>query len=205
MKKKSIVPEPSVESTYSDFNTWANSLPKNTLDIWREAMASLRALSGDVWNGVRFFLTVNAAVLAGIIAFARAEVEKPQFVTAVSLAFLSVIGIAVTLLARGIFFRQRSYYAQMLARKVLLDKELGFRDRRVGSLDLSFPWSVDDDSLSQLQGDPDAWIKGQLRPKSSIRRRLSQTYGGLLVVYTIVLLAALTDIYFNYYHVGNCK
>lgn len=202
MKKKSQpIKHPQVP-TSGEFREWADSIPRNVLDIWREALSNLRAMSADVWNGVRFFLTVNAAVLAGIVALYRTE--HLQIPTNPAIAFLAIIGMAVTVVARGIFFRQRFYYVQMLARKILLDKELGFRDHKVGALDLSFPWSVDDKSIELLQTKPDDWIQDQLLPKSSIRRRLLHTYDGLLIVYTVIFLLTMTGIYLQYMHVGIC-
>lgn len=202
MNKKSSSINDSNNPSSDDFQDWADSLSKNVLDIWREALSSLRAMSGDIWNGVRFFLTVNAALLAGIITLY--QTEQPQIPANPAIAFLAIIGILVTFLARSIFFRARFYYVQMLARKILLDKELGFRDKNVGGLDLSFPWSVDDNSLNLLQTNPTVWIQEQLRPRSSIRRRLHQTYNGLLVIYAIVFLLTIVGIYLKYTHVGNC-
>jgi hypothetical protein len=41
------------------------------IDIWRESINNLRTLHNDVWNGVRFFLTLNAIYLAGMSALAQ--------------------------------------------------------------------------------------------------------------------------------------
>jgi hypothetical protein len=34
-------------------------------------MTNLRQLHGDVWNGVRFFLTVNGILLAGVVGLLK--------------------------------------------------------------------------------------------------------------------------------------
>ncbi len=42
-----------IEST--NLEEWFENLDHVALETWREAMAQLRKLHGDVWNGVRFF------------------------------------------------------------------------------------------------------------------------------------------------------
>ena len=39
-------------TTETNFKTWTDGLDSKAFDLWREAMAQLRQLHGDVWNGV---------------------------------------------------------------------------------------------------------------------------------------------------------
>lgn len=57
--------------TIKSFDEWMKKFGENGVnkfDLWREAMAELRQLHGDVWNGVRFFLTINGIIIAAIFA-----------------------------------------------------------------------------------------------------------------------------------------
>ena len=71
----------------SGLRTWAKGMDSNGLNLWREAMAQLRQIHGDVWNGVRFFLTVNGIVIAA--AFGIAKLQDTDLLTAVLIASLA--------------------------------------------------------------------------------------------------------------------
>ena len=54
--------------TSDEFILWIKKLDKNAINLWKESLANLRQLHGDIWNGVRFFLTINGIIVAAIIA-----------------------------------------------------------------------------------------------------------------------------------------
>lgn len=160
-------------------------------------MAQLRTLGSDVWNGVRFFLTINAALLAGIAA-----IGKPGGQNVVSGALLVLLctgGFVFNIWARQILLKQRRYYLRMLAQKAFLDKELGFRDFHHGSSDLSFPWSVSEKDLVLMESDINSWIDRTVRAKSSITRNLFSAYHTLLGLYFVLLLAVALGFYRGYF------
>jgi hypothetical protein len=106
----------------SGLKAWATGLDPNALNLWREAMAQLRQLHGDVWNGVRFFLTVNGIVIAA--AFGISKLQDKDVLTGVLIASLAAVGIIVTLIARTILAKHRDYYLGILIRKTLIEREL---------------------------------------------------------------------------------
>lgn len=90
------------------------------IDIWREAINNLRTLHNDVWNGVRFFLTLNAIFLAGMSALARGLPSSKML--AYIIVALGVAGFLFSLVARNIFSNQRYNYIEMLLLKTLIEK-----------------------------------------------------------------------------------
>src|SRR5437870_3502271 len=84
------------------------------IELWREAMAHLRHLSDDVWDGMRLFLVLNAFIFISIVALSSTRTPGTQRL--VLLAILAVIGIMLTFTARFILKRHRIYYLQMLAK-----------------------------------------------------------------------------------------
>jgi hypothetical protein len=171
----------------SDFTNHMNSLSGNALLVWREAQTHLRALSLDIWDGVKFFIAANAALLGGIITLFE---TRPA---SIAIPGLAVLGLTVALVALGIFSKQRLYYVQMLARTLLFDRELGFRGHKVGTLDLSFPWGTYKASTELLEKDSETWIQNELNRKSSVRWRLLLMYYLVLILHAIILLVAIAS------------
>src|SRR5260370_1155149 len=87
---------------------FVNELDKPCVDFWRETLSNLRQLHNDIWNGVRFFLTVNGIVIAGFSALIRGG--DHDYVQAALLFLLPLLGIFVTVQARSILTRHRGYY-----------------------------------------------------------------------------------------------
>ncbi len=170
------------------------------IDIWREAMSQLRQLHGDVWNGVRFFLTLNTILFAGMAALARELTGGGSIVAACVIGLLAVAGCLATLIARGILSDHRRYYVGMLVLKTLIEKELKFYEVKLAGVDLCFPWNVESQHLEALQRDPTGWrCDHQWRP-GTISRKLRHVYDGVVVLHGIVLLAVLGFLFWSSCH-----
>jgi len=178
----------------SGFVKWASRLDTNALSIWHEAMANLRQLHGDVWNGVTFFLTVNAVLVAALgtlygtwLARGPAAPHGPLWI----MLFLAVVGLLFTTQAILILGRHREYYLSMQLLKSLIEKELGFYDIKLGQTDLSFPSKVEARHLQRLLNHPDEWIDERRWRLSAITARLHLVYWGVVVLHVVILLVAL--------------
>lgn len=79
-----------------DFRTWVATLDPSRLTLWQEAMAQVRELHGDVWNGVQFFLSVNGIILAAILAIFGLGARVLDFGSIVSIDVLATMGLALT-------------------------------------------------------------------------------------------------------------
>lgn len=172
-----------------DFSEWLSSLTPIGLNLWREAMAQTRQMHNDVWNGVRFFLTVNGVLMAAI--FTMAKIEKKGFLAGGLLGALALVGLVFATVALKILTKQRRYYTEMLLRKTLVEKELGFYNILLSGHDLTFPWKVDQQYVSDLTDDPQRWLDRHQRRKKSISRLIFQVYYGVIVIYGIILLVIL--------------
>ena len=161
------------------------------VEHWREAMAHLRHLSDDVWKGLKLFLSVNALIvvaMAGLGAFCQSRARL-----AMLLALLSVLGAALTLTAHYILKRHRVYYLQMLAKKSLIEDELGFyRIKLAGSeTDLAFPWRVTPEVVAEIKQNPEAWIRKLVRAKGTIALWQFLIYEVLIGLYAVVFFFAV--------------
>lgn len=185
----------------SDFKTWANKLPKNAIDIWREAMVNIRQLHADVWNGVRLFLAVNGVIIAGGFTITRGGEPSPT--TGLILIVLAVLGFAFTIVTLLIFKSQRESFVEMMVQKTLLDKELGFYETTIDGVDLSFPWKVPKKYVPDLQSDPSKWKKEQRWRKASISRLLLFVFLAMLVIYTVALILLLIGFKCGYFSSGH--
>lgn len=165
---------------------WAKGIEKNAIDIWRESLTQLRQLHGDVWNGVRFFLTVNGVVVAGVAALMRLD-SASLGITCLSV-FTAAIGIAVTLVALFILKRHREYYTQMLLRKTLLERALGFWDMKIQGIALAFPWWVDGKFHEEMLQDPTKWVRAQLFRSGTISYWLRTTYFSAIGVHVLLII-----------------
>lgn len=165
------------------------------IDVWREAVAQLRQLHGDVWNGVRFFLSVNAVLFAGMAALAR---ELPDSgLHACLIAILAVAGSCGTIVARGILRGHRDYYLQMLLLKTLIEDDLGFYKAKFArtEVDMSFPWKVDAEYVPRMRDDPTRWRNEQRWRNGTISLKLRYMYDGVLILHGLALLLALATVY----------
>jgi hypothetical protein len=159
-----------------------------TIDHWREAMEQLRHLSNDVWRGLKLFLEMNALLLIaliGVVVFC-----EQRFRLAVLLILISALGAALTLTARYIFKRHRIYYLQMLARKSLIEDELGYYQIKLAGSesDLAFPWRVAPEVVVEIKKNPEAWIQKMLRARGTIALWQFVIYEALIGLYGLAFL-----------------
>lgn len=159
--------------------------------LWREAMAHLRHLSDDVWNGLKLFLILNGFVLSSIGMLGW--VGPANTTTALLLATLTIVGGLLTLAARYILKRHRIYYLQMLAKKSLLEAEFGFYQKKFSNseTDLAFPWRLTPEVVAEIKQDFDAWVKKSIRARGTIARVQFCIYETLICLYCLIFIFAL--------------
>ena len=164
------------------------------VNLWREAMAHLRHLSDDVWNGLTLFLILNGIIIISMGALARLRpLNRP---TALVLALLAVLGILLTITARYILKRHRTYYLQMLATKSLLEEELGFYGTKLAGTetDLAFPWRLTPEVVAEIKQNREAWIQKSVRARGTIARAQFLIYEALIGVYCLIFLFAVIHV-----------
>ncbi len=174
-----------------NLHIFAKDLGRESLDLWRESLSTLRQLHNDLWNGVRFFTTVNGILLAGVFGLSRTGISP--WAAGWLTVCLSLIGAFLTVTGHYILTRHREYYVNMLLRKSLIEEELGLYERRLGSVDMSFPWSVPAEFLHRLRSDPGGWIQEQLSRKGTISGKLFNIYRGTIAVWGLRFLAGRTQ------------
>ena len=159
--------------TKQSFDDWMKKLEGPKLDIWREAMTQLRQTHMDIWNGVRFYTTINGAIVAAIFAiFGQANDLSQADGRIVALA---AIGLLLTIVALRILYRHKDYYVRMFLQKTLLEKEIGLYEPILpGEVNLSFPWHVEPKFLENLS-DTAKWSKEQ-RFRGEISSLIRYTY-----------------------------
>jgi len=166
----------------------AEGLSPLTIDHWREAMEQLRHLSNDVWRGLRLFLGMNALLLIaliGVVVFC-----EQRFRLAVLMILISAPGAALTLTARYILKRHRIYYLQMLAKKSLIEDQLGYYQIKLAGSesDLAFPWRVAREVVVEIKKNPEAWIQKMIRAKGTIALWQFVIYEALIGLYGAAFL-----------------
>jgi hypothetical protein len=167
---------------------WITEKQQKPAELWREILYQLRQLSTDVWNGVRFFVTVNVVVLGGIATVANGQARG--WTTAILLASLAVVGTLFTLVAREILKKQREYYLQVLVKKALFEEEIGLYDVTLSGvdIDLSLPWGIAKSEVQAMKRDHSGWRSSRRRATGTITRHLFHVYEGMLVIYGLVLV-----------------
>lgn len=178
-------------------------LDKPTIDFWRETLSNLRQLHNDIWNGVRFFLTVNGIVVAGFAALLRSSAN--DYLQAFMLLLLLIVGTFLTVQARSILLKHRGYYLGMLIRKTLIEKQLGFYDFVLSkspegqSVDLSFPWQVDRKFLPEFIRDIEKWRSEQEQRPGLITTALFRIYNAVLGLYAFLASGVLVLIWRGFF------
>ncbi len=142
-------------------------------------MEHLRHLSDDVFKSVALFLGMNALMLGALIFFC---VMDPNGLGG---AVVCLLGVFLTLGGRFMLKRHRIYYLEMLAKKSLLEKELGFYDRTLAGskVDLALPWRLKPEVVAEIAQNCDPWIQKSIRPKGTMARVYFLIYETLLVIY----------------------
>jgi hypothetical protein len=184
----------------SDQNTdpslWADNLDQTRIQIWREALAHLRYLSDEVWNGFKTFVYFDAIILAVITVLLF--LSPPSAEKMILLAVLSVLGVGLSLIAWHVLKRNRVYYLQMLLKKTLLEDEFGFYQVKFSGseTDLAFPWRLAPETIAELKAKPTEWIARQVCGAGTIARWLFAIRGTITGVY-LLLLCFLIYAYFH--------
>jgi hypothetical protein len=162
-----------------------------SLEIWREALAHLRHLSDDVWKGFTLFLALNGFVLMLLVA--RFSVGLWSAGKFAQIVVLCGIGFTLTLAGHYLLKRHRVYYLQMLAKKSLIEMDLGMYDTKLkdSRTDLAFPWRLTPEVVGQIQKDFDGWVKKSIRAKGTIARVQFWFYEALLGIYAATLVATV--------------
>ena len=184
-------------SNQASLKKWIQDIDSDSLSVWREAIAQLRQLHNDVWNGVRFFVTVNGIIIAA--AFGISKLQGRDAITGILIVLLAVAGLLLTLTARTILTRHRKYYLQMLYRKTMIERELGLYDVRLVGSDLSFPWNVEGKYIPCMESDPSGWRDEQMRRKGTITRLLFLVYEGVICAHLLILIAAVIGLWIGYF------
>ena len=183
--------------TIEGFDEWIDKFEEkeSRLNLWREAMAQLRQLHGDVWNGVRFFLTVNGIIIAALFAVVtryltnKASVKTPMLIGMVGI--VAVGGLLLTIIAVKILKKHRAYYLNMLLVKTLLEKELGFYEVNYQGIELAFPWKMDKKYINTELQRPDKWMVDQMWQSGTISRLLWLTYWSFIVLYAVIIIGSV--------------
>ena len=166
--------------------------------MWREALAQLRHLSDDVWQGLRLFLSLDAVLIgmsAIVFQFGHSFPTSRYYLL---LVVISLLGIGLTLSGRFILQRHRVYYLQMLARKSLLESDLGFYEStfKDSPADLAFPWRLAPEVVSEIRRDPEAWVRKSMRAPGTIARHQFLIYEVLAGFHLFVLGFAIFKLLF---------
>ncbi len=163
--------------------------PEAKVALWRETLAQLRHLSNDAWRGFMCFAPLNLAlVLTVAVLFVR--FGKRAAILAMT---LSVFGVVLTIAARYILKRHRHYYLQMLAKKALIEHELGFYEIKLdqSNTDLAFPWRLAPDVVAELRQNAALWVEKAMRGKKTITFVQLLIYDFMLVLYFAGIVAAI--------------
>src|SRR2546430_2453377 len=141
-------------------------LSDRDVQIWRETMEHLRHLSGDVFKSMTLFLGMNALLLGAVIFLGLMDPNG------LGGAVVCLLGIFLTLGGRFMLKRHRIYYLEMLAKKSLLEKELGFYDRTLAGskIDLALPWRLKPEVVAEIAQNCEAWIEKSIRLRGTMAR-----------------------------------
>jgi len=171
------------------------NLDANALIIWQKAIDQLSHLSDDVWNGVRFYWTLNGIVLTLMLAVYQLFDDMLPKLIAISL--LLAIGSIFAIHSYVIFVKQRRNYVEMLLYITLLEMKLGFY--KISLLEsqledhtvLSFPWKVPLMYIDGLKSHPVNWKKKQLWRTTTISRHLRIINISFLLLYLLLICILL--------------
>lgn len=167
-------------------HAWLATLDPKALELWHELMDQIRQTHGDVWNGVRFFQTLNAVIVAAMVAIWTQGTDS----IAPALTALAAIGIAISAAGIRVLASHRRYYLGVLARKTLFERALGFYDVYVAGIDMVLPWSVPREFADEVAQNPVEWQRRRLF-QGEITPILRNAYVLVAVVYVVVGLASL--------------
>jgi len=164
---------------------------KHLFALWSEAMIQLRHLSSDVWNGIRLFLTLNSILLAALIGVSSITDkidEDPIFI------IITMVGISLLLFTINILKKQRNHYLDMFIRKTLLEEKLGLYSSKISGIDLSFAWSVPENSIKDLKDDKEDWKKKQRWNPKTISGTIFFAFLVFFLIYIVILFISINNI-----------
>jgi hypothetical protein len=140
----------------------SSQIEEGKLEIWRESLAHLRHLSDEVWKRFQFFLWLD------LIFFLLATTVWRNSMG--GCAFLLLLAVGIAFIGRYILKRNRIYYLQMLAKKSLLEDELGLYAGKISGTetDFAFPWRLTPEVVSEIKKDFEAWVQKSVRAKGTI-------------------------------------
>jgi hypothetical protein len=167
---------------------------KSGPEIWREAIAHLRYLSAEFWKTAALFYALMLAVLLAMFVLARFHPFDDG--SAVLILVLSIVGIVISAIGRYTLKRVRIYYVQMLAKKSLLEDELGFYlTKFTGSeTDLAFPWRITPEAIVEIRKDFDGWVAKSAFGEKTIARYQFWFFNGAILLFSIGLVGALVKL-----------
>ena len=157
--------------------------------LWHESLAHLRHLSDEVWKRFQFFLWLDLIFFL-LAAGAWRRSVSGSFV-------LVFIALTIALIGRYILRRNRVYYLQMLAKKSLLEDELGFYTAKFSGteIDLAFPWRLAPGVVSEIKMDLDAWVKKSIRAPGTIALWQFVIYEMFIAIHVIALILLLVRMF----------
>ncbi len=155
------------------------------LEIWRESLTHLRHLSDEVWKRFQLFLWLDLILFLLAAGVWRHSVGV-SFCVIVAALFIASIG-------RYILQRNRVYYLQMLAKKSLLEDQLGFYASKLSGteIDLAFPWRLAPGVVSEIKINLDAWVKKSIRASGTIALWQFIIYEMFIGIYLLALFLLL--------------
>lgn len=158
------------------------------LQIWRESLAQLRYLGDEVWKRFQLFLWLDL-ILFLLAASAWKKSVGGSFV-------LVLVALVIAFIGRYILQRNRIYYLQMLARKSLLEDELGFYEQKFTGteVDLAFPWRLAPEIVSEIKKDFNEWVRKSIRASGTIALWQFVIYEIFIATHLLALLSLLVRI-----------
>jgi hypothetical protein len=166
-----------------------NKFNATDLELWRESLVHLRHLSDEVWRRFQFFFWLD------LIFFLLAAGAWHRSVDGSFVLVLAALTIAC--IGRYILKRNRIYYLQMLAKKSLLEDELGFYAMKFSGteIDFAFPWRLAPDVVSEIKKDFDAWVKKSIRAPGTIALWQFLIYEIFIAIYLVALILRLVRMF----------
>jgi hypothetical protein len=170
-----------------------NDIP--IFDFYKLLVEQSKQVHNDVWNGVRFFLTLNTIVMAsiGVGVIAKFDTLLTDPLALIRLCWttlpLSIIGALITgVVAIPILYMQRRHYLECQIKKSIIERALHLTSEieiEKLHIDLSLPWTIANEQWEELinKGKVD-WINNIRFAKGTISRRLILVYIGALYLYT---------------------
>jgi hypothetical protein len=177
-------PEKIMANTNTDpIVNWAHGLDANLLNIWRDTLAQQRQLSSDVWHGVMYFVALNGVLVAGGVTLVRSE--KRDLITGWVLLGLVILGLVVVCLAKRLMKGQRDYYLEVLFKKAIIERSLGFYAVGPSAINLALPRNMTRHHLEAAEQDFSAWQRSRRYAAGTVTRDLKRVYDVLTLLYVI--------------------